>query len=395
MRIALVSQEYPPETAHGGMATQTFTKAHGLAALGHEVYVISHSVDARRHEYRTGAVEMIRIPGYDAQMQINTEAARWITYSALVAAEVEKLHRRVRVDVVDFPEWGCEGYVHLLNQTAWNRIPTVIHLQGPLVMLANTIGWPQRDSDLYRVGLAMEESCLRLADALVSSSRCSAQWVGERYGIDASKIPVIHAGIDTRFFRPSLAERDGRPTIVFVGRVAFSKGVDTLVDAACVLADEMPDLHVRLIGRTEKGVREELERRALTAGHASLLEFAGAVVRTELPQALCRGHVFAAPSRYEGGPGFVYLEAMACGLPVIACTGSGAAEVVRHRDTGFLVPPGDPAALAVVLRDLLRDATYREQIGAAARAFAVAEADSDACIRRYDRFLVSVVEARL
>jgi glycosyltransferase involved in cell wall biosynthesis len=393
MRIAMVSQEYPPETAHGGIATQTFTKAHGLAALGHEVYVIAHSIDTRRHEYRTDAVEVIRIPGYDTHMQVNTDAARWITYSALVAAELGKLHRRVRVDVVDFPEWGCEAYVHLLNQTAWHRIPTVIHLQGPLVMLANTIGWPEPDSELHRVGLAMEACCLRLADGIVSSSRCSADWVAKRYGIDASKIPVIHAGIDTRVFRPGAAEQDDRPTLIFVGRVAYSKGVDTLVDAACVLAGEIPDLHVRLIGRVEKSVREELQRRALAAGHSSLLEFAGAVARTELPRELCRGHVFAAPSRYEGGPGFVYLEAMACGLPVIACAGSGAAEVVRDGETGMLVPPDDPSALTTVLRNLLHDAAHRERIGRAARAFAVAEADADACIRRYEHFLFSVVGA--
>ena len=393
MRIALVSQEYPPETAHGGVATQTLAKAHGLAALGHAVHVISHSVDAQRHVVRTGAVEVIRIPGYDSHMGVNTEAVRWITYSALVAAEVERLHRRARLDVVDFPEWGCEAYVHLLNRTPWASIPTVIHLQGPLVMLANTIGWPERDSELYRTGLGMEHTCLRLADAIVSSSRCSAHWVAEQYGLDASVIPVIHTGVDVKIFRPGVAVRDEQPSIVFIGRVAFSKGVDTLVDAACALAGEIPGLRVRLIGRVEEAMREQLEQRARAAGHASLLEFPGPVLRTELPRELCRGHVFAAPSRYEGGPGFVVLEAMSCGLPVVACSGSGVAEVVRDGETGFLVPPGDPLALASVLRNLLRDAAYRERVGEAAREYAVTQADSDVCVRRYERFLASVVEA--
>ena len=393
MKVCLVSQEYPPETAHGGIATQTHAKAHGLAALGHNVHVISHSTDAQRHEYRDGAVHVTRIPGFDSALRINTEPARWLTYSALVAAEVGALHARLGLDVVDFPEWGGEGFVYLLNRTAWDRAPVVVlHLHGPLIMLANTIGWPEKDSELFRIGTMMEGTCVRLADAVMSSSRCSADWCAEHYGIDASTISVIHVGIDNNLFRPGVAERDGRPTIVFVGRVAFSKGVGTLVDAACVLADEMPDLRVRLIGREEKGVREELERRALAAKHAELLEFPGLVQRTELPQALCRGHVFAAPSRYEGGPGFVYLEAMACGLPVIACTGSGAAEVVHDGETGALVPPDDSFALVSALRDLLRDAAYRERIGTTARAFAVAEADSEACISRYERFLVSVVE---
>ena len=74
------------------------------------------------------------------------------------------------------PEYGGEGYLHLLNRADWNRIPTVVQLHGPLAMMAETIGWPERDSDLYRVGREMEGSTLRMADAVYSSSRCSARW---------------------------------------------------------------------------------------------------------------------------------------------------------------------------------------------------------------------------
>ena len=126
MRIALVSQEYPPETGHGGIATQTYTKAHGLADLGHEVYVISHSLDSARHEYETSGVRVIRIPGFDGELPLYTEIARWITYSALVASEISALDSQVELDLVDFAEWGSEGYVHLVNSTSWGRIPTVI-----------------------------------------------------------------------------------------------------------------------------------------------------------------------------------------------------------------------------------------------------------------------------
>jgi len=62
MRIALVSQEYPPETAHGGVGTQTYLRAHGLASLGHKVFVISHSVNEQRQEYTDNSVQVIRIP---------------------------------------------------------------------------------------------------------------------------------------------------------------------------------------------------------------------------------------------------------------------------------------------------------------------------------------------
>ena len=80
---------------------------------------------------------MIRIQGFDDELPIATDAVRWLTYSVRVAAELAALHSQAALDLVEFPEWGCEGYVHLLNRTEWNRIPTVIHLHGPIVMFAH------------------------------------------------------------------------------------------------------------------------------------------------------------------------------------------------------------------------------------------------------------------
>ena len=89
-------------------------------------------------------------------MPLHTEIARSLTWSALVAAEVAQLNDRVGLDVVDFPDWGNESHVHLLNRTPWSRLPTVIHLHGPLSMLAERIGWPEPGSDLQRIGTAIE-----------------------------------------------------------------------------------------------------------------------------------------------------------------------------------------------------------------------------------------------
>lgn len=392
MRIALVSQEYPPETAHGGIATQTHTKAHRLAALGHHLHVISHSVDGQRREYQDGAVHVTRIPGFDSELQINTEPARWLTYSARVAAEVDALHARVSLDLVDFPEWAAEGFVYLLNRTPWHRVPVVIHLHGPLVMLANTIGWPEQGSELFRVGTMMEGTCVRLADAVMSSSRCSAEWCARHYEVDTESIPVIHAGIDTEVFAPRTAHRREQLTILFVGRVAPSKGVSTLVDAVSRLIGEFPKLRLRLVGRVDESYAAKLQVQAQVLGLEQVLELQGAVPHERLVEEFAVAHVFAAPSRYEGGPGFVYLEAMACGLPVVACTGSGVAEVVEHGSTGLLVPPDDPAALALVLRTLLGDADARQSMGSRAREFVVAEADSRVCAQKLASFYRRIAE---
>jgi len=395
MRIALVSQSYPPENPGGGIGTQTYLKARGLSSLGHEVHVIAHSIDTDQHELydNDGGVYVTRIPGFDSLLPITAEPVRWLTYSVRVAEEIARLHACAPLDIIDFPEWGGEGYIYLLNRTAWNHIPVVTHLQGPLAMFAEKIGWPERDSAFFRIGTEMEGTCLRLSDAVFSSSRCSADWCAEVYGLSREKIPVIHAGVDLELFRPLDLPKDTRPTIIFVGKIERNKGVLVLMDAACELATEFPGLRLRLAGSGSPSVLEEIKAKASACHQDDLLEFLGYVPRELLPAELSPAHVFAAPSIYEGGPGFVYLEAMACGLPVIACEGSGASEVVTDGKTGLLVAPGNPESLKIALRKLLGDPQERERMGRRARAYVEAEADTRVCVKKIERFYESVVSS--
>jgi len=395
MRIALVSQEYPPETAYGGIGTQNYAKAHGLAALGHDVHVIAQSTDDQEHEFNDGPVRVTRIPGADRELPLATEEARWITYSARVAVAIAQLQARFPLDLVEFADWGSEGFVHLLNQTEWNHVPSVIHLHGPIVMFAHAIGWPEAHSEFYRVASMMEATCVRRADAVFSSSRCSAQWCERFHGLKSDDIPVIHTGVDSRIFRPRDVPKDEHPTIIFVGKIERNKGVELLVEAACRIASQIPKLLVRLVGRGNAELTAQLQRRAREAGYPALLQVVGFVDHGQLPHHLSRAQVFAAPSDYEGGPGFVYLEAMACGLPVIACSGSGASEVVVPEENGLLVPPRDVDALVHALLRLLNQRDFRQIMGQRAREYVVREADRELCLQRLEAFYSSVVNKQL
>jgi glycosyltransferase involved in cell wall biosynthesis len=386
MRICLVSQEYPPETARGGIGSQTHAKAHGLASRGHEICVVSAAVEGRARECRDGPVRVFRVPGFDSRMCLNTEPARWLTYSAEVAAALSKLHREAPFHLVDFPEYGAEGYIWLLNRAAWDYVPAVLHLHGPLVMFAHTLGWPEVDSEFYRTGTAMESACFRLADAVYSSSSCSAAWCTRYYGARRGPIPTIHTGVDINLFQPDAAAKATRPTVVFAGRIDCNKGVSTLVEAVCVLAREFAGLRLRIIGDGDPELIQSLRARARDCRQADALEFTGYVPREELASHLAGAHIFAAPSIYEGGPGLVYLEAMACGLPVIACRGNGASEVVRHEESGLLVPPRDVPAVVEALRALISNADLRRSMGLQARHFVEAEADTRNCLDRLEAF---------
>lgn len=394
MKIALVSQEYPPETARGGIGSQTYMKAQGLSSLGHEVYVISRSIHAKRYELREDRICVIRIPGMEGSLPDMTEPIQWLTYSACVAVEIAALNARTPLDIIDFPEWGAEGYVHLLNRSEWNKIPAVIQLHGPLIMFAHTMGWPEMNSEFYRIGTHMEETCIQLADAVFSSSDCSTRWVLNHYHPQKETIPTLHMGVDTTLFAPRPVPKHDRLTILFVGSIVNNKGVENLVEAACDLIKEFPDLRLRMIGRGEQKVIERLREKAESHGMPELLDLAGFVGKQNLPDELSRAHVFAAPSLYEGGPGFVFLEAMACGLPVVGCSGSGVDEIIKSGENGFLVPPNDSKALTEVIRKLLTDDDLSSSMRKSARNYIEQEADSRICIERLEDFYKSVVSLK-
>ena len=390
MKIALVSQEYPPETARGGIGSQTFTKAQGLAALGHEVFVISSGAN-QRTEKTENNITVIRIPGMETRIPEMTEPVQWLTRSIAVGVELEALHQRVTLNIIDFPEWAAEGYVHLLNRTPLNSVPVVIQLHGPLVMFAHTMDWPDIDSPFYSVGTHMEATCIQLADAVYSSAACSIEWIRKYYSPGKINIPVIHLGVDTVMFSSKPVGKNERPTIIFSGKIVQNKGVEELVEAAAKLVKTFPGLLLKMIGRGEENLIAKLKASAQRLHAPELLEFPGFMQKEELATALSQAHVFAAPSYYEGGPGFVYLEAMACGLPVVGCSGSGVDEIVTSGQNGILVPPKDSIALEKALEIILADAKKREVMGVNAREFVMKNADSSDCLKKLEGFYRSVV----
>lgn len=391
MNIALVSQEYPPQTARGGIGSQTFAKAHGLSKMGHNVYVISRSLDSKRHEDKQNNLTVIRIPGFEERLEEMTEIVQWITHSVAVAAELQSLGKRIKLDIIDFPEWAAEGYVYLLNRTAWDHVPVVIHLHGPLVMFAHTMNWPDIASEFYRYGTQMEAACIKLADAVFSSSLCSGEWIKKYYDSSKDKIPTIHTGVDAEFFTLNKAEKNDYPTIIFVGKFVQNKGVHELVEVASRLVIDYPNLRLRLIGKGSEEIINQLKNTALQFGAGSLLAFPGYIDKVDLPQELCRAHIFAAPSYYEGGPGFVYLEAMACGLPVVGCSGSGVDEIIESEKNGYLVPPKNIDKLEEALRKLLSEPRYVKEMGDNARQYVLKEADTRTCLKRLEEFYNSVL----
>jgi glycosyltransferase involved in cell wall biosynthesis len=396
LRLCLVAQEYPPETAHGGIGTQTWNKARALRDAGHDIHVVSSSAapgPALRTRIEDGVtVHRLQPPGYE--FPVHDQPAFWTGYSWAVLGALRRLEEDHRFDLVDFADYGGEGFAYQADRTNWNRTPVVVQLHGPLAMFAERIGWPERDSALYRVGMFMEDFSIRNADALMACSANIADFTAGFHGIARDSIDVVYCGVDVRQFAPAAAPGNGGPTVLFVGNIAANKGVVTAVEAVLRLRNDHPGVRLQILGTGDDDLVDELQAQARAQGAADALEFQGFVAdRAQLPAFYGAADVFCSPADHEVGVANVYIEAMACGCPVVAAVTGAAPEVVEDLETGFLVPPNDVAATRDALHVILRDPELRQRLGAAARRRAEDEFAMDKYIERvlatYERALAA------
>jgi glycosyltransferase involved in cell wall biosynthesis len=185
----------------------------------------------------------------------------------------------------------------------------------------------------------------------------------------APDLPIaeIPNGVDTQRFSPGdgVSPWSGPVELLFVGRLAKQKGLDVLLDALHLLPNAA--WRLRIVGDGPE--RAALENRAAHHGMANRVIFHGWAQRDELAELYRGSDVFVFPSNDEGMPN-VLLEALACGLPVVATRVAGNEELVSL-ENGFLVPPRDPTAFAAAIAPLINEPSLRVRLGKRSRELAV------------------------
>lgn len=208
-------------------------------------------------------------------------------------------------------------------------------------------------------------------DGLIATSERSARYLARRPEV------ILH-GIDTEGFAPSpdraaLRARLGLPAAAVIlgcfGRIRAQKGTDAFVEAALALLQGRPGVTALVMGRAtdeHAGFLAGLKERVVAAGLADRIRFLPEVPVHEVADWYRALDLYVAPQRWEGF-GLTPIEAMACGVPVVA-TRVGAFEEIVTPETGALVPPGDTGALAGAIAPFLDDAALRDRAGQAALA---------------------------
>jgi phosphatidylinositol alpha-1,6-mannosyltransferase len=183
----------------------------------------------------------------------------------------------------------------------------------------------------------------------------------------------------------------GRPVVVAVSRLMPRKGQDVLIRALPEVRRRVPGAALVLVGGGPS--RSRLERLARQHGVPDDVVFTGSVDHAQLPAWYCVGDVFAMPCRERlggldvEGLGMVFLEAAACGLPVVAGRSGGSVDAVLDRETGRLVDGGSVEQVAAVLSGLLTDPAGSARMGARGREWVHKAWSWEATLRAFTSYL--------
>ncbi|HEX5936698.1 MAG TPA: glycosyltransferase family 4 protein [Actinomycetota bacterium] len=193
-------------------------------------------------------------------------------------------------------------------------------------------------------------------------------------------VSVLHPGADVERFRPDLPTADlrdrhglgDRPLVVCVSRLVARKGQDVLIRSMRSVQRRVPEAALLIVG---SGPHERALRALAERAPTGSVTFVGEVPESDLPRYYALGDVFAMPCRTRlaglevEGWGNVFLEAAACGRPVVVGDSGGSREALIHGQTGLLVDGTDVDAVADALASLLEDPPYAERLGKAGRAW--------------------------
>ena len=353
----------------GGMNVYVRELARALARMGAGVDVFTRSQNPAipRVVRLADRARVIHLPaGPEAPM------ARERIYHHLdeFAAGVEawRLADGVEYDVLHGHYW-LSGVVGLALRARWGV---------PLVQMFHTLGALKNGAAVAAerepaLRVAEERRIVGAADRLVAANVIEQDGLVAAYGADAERVAVIPCGVDTDLFTPgdTAAARaalglEAGPLLLYVGRIAPIKGLETLLDAVgCLRGAGTPARLIVVGGEADEpadGHEADVRRRAAALGLGDAVTFVGAQPQERLRDWYVATDVTVLPSYYESF-GMVALEAMACGSPVVASRVGGLQTTVRDGVTGLLVPEQDPCALAETITRVLGDGALRWRLG--------------------------------
>src|SRR5688500_11199743 len=374
LRVAMLSVHTCPLAALGGKETggmNVYVRelARELSRMGvvADVFTRSQNASISRVVSLAERARVIHVPaGPEAPMPREAIHAHLDRFVAGVEAWREA--EGVDYDLVHGNYW-LSGVVGLTLRDRW-RVP-LVQMFHTLGRLKNGAGVAAEREPALRI--AEERRIIEHADRLVAANIIERGPLVQQYAADPAKTAVVPCGVDAALFAPGDPEAaraalglDGGPLLLYVGRIAPIKGLETLLDAVGCLRGAGHPARLVVVGGDADDRRDrhetEIRRRVAGLGLRHAVTFAGAQPQDRLRDYYVAADATVLPSYYESF-GMVALEAMACGSAVIASRVGGLQTTVRDGVTGLLVSEGDPCALAQTIARVLDDSALRWRLG--------------------------------
>lgn len=363
LNICIVTSEFPPNCA--GIGQYAYNLSTKLLKMGNHVTVITR-----------GSWKKVKIENFDG---IKVYRVRFLP--------LPPIHIKIH---------GCflnKFFSETFDETSFD----IIHYHSPLVPPIKTelpsvttfhSCWKTEGemytkiTDIYSLYVRMfkrffvidEINSIKNTDKITTVSHKIAEDLSDLYGVGISETTVVENGVDVTLFKPDPKLDREKFTVLYTGRLVYRKGLVDLVKSAEYVCKEYPNTSFVLTG--SGALRPTLEKLVHHLKLEDNFSFLGFVTHTELIRHYQTDAIYVLPSYYEGLPTTV-LEAMSCGMPVVATNIPGTDEAIANGKTGLLVPPREPKRLAEAILRLLDDEELRKKIGDAGRMHVVNNYDWD------------------
>jgi len=352
MHVCMLTDYFLPHM-FGGTERTVYEIGRRLVRRGHQVTVLTLDVHGYERHSQIKDMNIYRMPAVSLTKLIGAQLA--ISPFSLLTAT--RIVRSIRPNII---------HAHNLYFNLTAIAPIIKHLsRTPLVTTLHLpkmkYGKPLLDLSIQIYQKTIGHLIVKSSDELIAVSRSVRTHAIEDLMVHPYKIALIPNGVDTNVFLPNNQSHQNT-IITYIGRLIQNKGPQYLVQATPYILKYHPEARIYIVG--EGPLKDELMRQVISQNLEDNVHFLGNV--SDVLPVLQSTTIFVRPSLTEG-MSLAVLEAMACGLPVVASNLEGNAEIIDNGETGYLVPPADSRALAEAISLLLDNHKIASQIGNNAR----------------------------